>query len=168
MPRFQPLVLATVVDPGGFPTRTGRPVGRWRPASPSFGDASIVSAVEFRNFLVRVLSSRASFHVDDDPAVVAGPPFVDFVHSPGCHGFMQSVGRKNVVQLNMSGRYVSGYRVIGDHFQRIGFQVFGFRIGLTPVWVSGSHVVHSQRGHVVHDRLGAGRKTAVIIQLVVE
>ena len=29
MPRFQPLVLATVVDLGGNPPRIGRPVGRW-------------------------------------------------------------------------------------------------------------------------------------------
>ena len=42
VPRFQPLVLATVVDPGGFPTRTGRPVGRWWPASSSAGDGLIV------------------------------------------------------------------------------------------------------------------------------
>ena len=37
-PRFQPLVLATVVDPGGFPTRTGRPVGWWRRQPPLVGD----------------------------------------------------------------------------------------------------------------------------------
>ena len=46
VPRFQPLVLATVVDPGGFPTRTGRSVGRWRPVLSSAGAGLIVSSTD--------------------------------------------------------------------------------------------------------------------------
>ena len=73
-----------------------------------------------------------------------------------------------MIQLYVSGRYVSGNRVICDNFARIGFQTFRFRIGLTPVWVLGSHVAQAQRGHAIHNRLGTGRKTAVITELIVE
>ena len=90
--------------------------------------------------------------------MVAGSPLVDFVHGTGRHDFTQAARREDVIQLYVSGRYVSGNRVICDNFARIGFQTFRFRIGLTPVWVLGSHVAQAQRGHAIHNRLGTGRK----------